>query len=744
MTFKTAYFVMAFMFFNLLHAFPQQPRTGLLENSLNTSDTAKLRLLNEIAFQERQTNPEESFKAAQDAVSLALKTGNKKWLGISYKNLGTTYIYNGDDAMGLQNYRKALSIFEEIGLKTEIGIVSHNLAIAQSSTDLEAFWKNIQRALAVFEDINDKFNIAKVCRSIAIKYTEMSDYPKALEYYSRSFENFEAINDIRSMGTALNGIGICYMHLGKFPMSLKNYLKAATLFENVSDETNSAMAYNNAGIIYGKTGQFNKALEVLHKALEISRRQQERANISSSLTSIANVYHDMENLDSALSYHMQALQLDKEEGNMLNQANSLINIGIMYNEKKDYGKAIDYARQGVLLYQDTENKIGLTTALSLQADILLNAPEDILAGINIPVSERYNYGIKYLTSAINLSREIGALEKECFAWKNLSEIYEAKGDYKKSLEAYRQHTILHDSIYDGEKRDEITRMGMEYEFDKREAVAREEDARKQALAKAEIARQKYRTNLILLSSGFLLLAGTGSFILYKRNRDARQRQKEISATLRIKDTELKALRLQMNPHFIDNALQSIQYFMKEHKAEEAEEYLIKFSSLMRSVLTNSERDEIPLSKELETLEWYMQLENLRMNFPFSYTFHVDETVNVETTTVPPNILQPFVENSIKHGLFPKNAPGNIHIYIQQKENELHVIVEDDGVGRDNNKAIQKPAFFKRESLGIKITQERLNILNRFKNLNATFRIVDLTEDNLATGTRVELNLPYRP
>ena len=345
--------------------------------------------------------------------------------------------------------------------------------------------------------------------------------------------------------------------------------------------------------------------------------------------------------------------------------------------------------------------------------------------------------------SLEIAKQIGSIDRQATALKNLSEIYRVTKNFEKSLVYYIDATALNDSIYSSQKKDAITRMDMQFNFDKKESLAKAENDRRQAFAHAEIDRQKYRSNLILLSSAFILLTGAGGFIFYKRNRDTKQKQKEIAAMLRIKDTELKALRLQMNPHFIDNALQSIQHFMKEHKAEEAEEYLIKFSSLMRSMLINSERDEIPLSKELETLEWYMQLENLRMNYPFTYKFYLDENVDTENTTVPPNILQPFVENAIKHGLVPKAASGNIALYVAKKENELHVIVEDDGVGRDNNSHFRYPTVFKRESLGIKITEERLQILNRLRNSNAAFKIVDLTENNIASGTRVELSLPFQ-
>ena len=198
----------------------------------------------------------------------------------------------------------------------------------------------------------------------------------------------------------------------------------------------------------------------------------------------------------------------------------------------------------------------------------------------------------------------------------------------------------------------------------------------------------------------------------------------------------------MNPHFIFNALQSIQTFLLGHKSEEANLYLLKFSKLMRAVLENSQHSEVPLEKDIQALELYMQLESIRLPLPFTYQFHIDKSVDVESDFLPPLILQPFVENAIWHGLQYKPEAGHINIFITKIDNALHATVEDNGVGRDMSKQVAQPMLMKKESLGMKLTEERLKVLNEVKKFNARFIITDLfTKDNQPSGTKVELSLP---
>jgi LytS/YehU family sensor histidine kinase len=205
---------------------------------------------------------------------------------------------------------------------------------------------------------------------------------------------------------------------------------------------------------------------------------------------------------------------------------------------------------------------------------------------------------------------------------------------------------------------------------------------------------------------------------------------------------MKALRSQMNPHFIFNALQSIQTFLLNHKTDDANLYLLKFSKLMRAVLENSQFRDVPISDDLKALELYMQLESIRLPHPFTYAFHIDEAIDADETTIPPLILQPFVENAIWHGLQFKESPGHIDIFISKNNGSLVAAVHDNGIGRDMSRKVAQPMLMKKESLGMKLTEDRLRILSDTRKVKAHFNIIDLfNNQNKPSGTKVELSLP---
>ena len=226
-------------------------------------------------------------------------------------------------------------------------------------------------------------------------------------------------------------------------------------------------------------------------------------------------------------------------------------------------------------------------------------------------------------------------------------------------------------------------------------------------------------------SGFFL------FIGYKRRRSAKEIQNELLLKAKISDTEMRALRLQLNPHFIFNSLNSISDYIGKNDIKTADYYLAKFAKLMRGILENSEEKEIPLADELKMLELYMQLESSRLNHKFTFEIKVEQGIDPETTLVPPLILQPFVENSIWHGLAQKDGAGKIIIEVTKENAMLNCIVEDDGIGRKNASTSNGKSY------GMKITKDRIELLNKFKNTNASVNLIDLEK-----GTRVEVKLPF--
>ena len=209
------------------------------------------------------------------------------------------------------------------------------------------------------------------------------------------------------------------------------------------------------------------------------------------------------------------------------------------------------------------------------------------------------------------------------------------------------------------------------------------------------------------------------------------------------ELELTALKAQMNPHFIFNSLGSIQNLINRDKKTEANIYLSKFAKLLRLTLDNSDKKEIPLADEINMLELYLGLEALRFNNQFEYKIEMDESVDIYEVKIPTMILQPFCENAIKHGLLPKKAEAVLLLQFETtSDNTLHCIIQDNGIGRVQREKLKESSVSGHISKGIKITRNRLELVNQLRNKPAEIKITDLyDEENKAIGTRVDILIP---
>lgn len=202
---------------------------------------------------------------------------------------------------------------------------------------------------------------------------------------------------------------------------------------------------------------------------------------------------------------------------------------------------------------------------------------------------------------------------------------------------------------------------------------------------------------------------------------------------------LKSLRIQMNPHFIFNALNSINNFIVKNDELNANKYLARFSKLMRSILNNSEQDFIPLEKEIEILELYLQIEHMRFPDKFDYQLTIDENVNIEAFSIPPMIIQPYIENAVWHGLRYLETDGKLRVDMTMEEDLLKVVIEDNGIGRTKSMELKTKNQRDTESKGIKNTQGRLEILAKIYKKQIRQKITDLYKNG--QGTKVEIYIP---
>lgn len=235
---------------------------------------------------------------------------------------------------------------------------------------------------------------------------------------------------------------------------------------------------------------------------------------------------------------------------------------------------------------------------------------------------------------------------------------------------------------------------------------------------------------------------------WNRYRINQVRQKEIlKATFQeqIAQTEMKALRAQMNPHFIFNSLNSIQKYILENNHFEASQYLTKFSRLIRLILDHSNQNNILLSSEIELLKLYVEMESLRFDNKFDYTIYVTADISTETIEIPSMLVQPYVENAIWHGLLHKENKGLLTIiFAKNEENELIATIEDNGIGREKAGVLKSKQVLKKKSYGIQITENRIALINKMQNINTSCSIEDLKDyNNNSLGTKITIRIPIK-
>ena len=239
---------------------------------------------------------------------------------------------------------------------------------------------------------------------------------------------------------------------------------------------------------------------------------------------------------------------------------------------------------------------------------------------------------------------------------------------------------------------------------------------------------------------FLIVGGVYTFYQYRVRQIRKAERLKSEFEHKLANFELTALRSQMNPHFIFNCMNSIESYIIKNETKKASEYLNDFSRLIRLILQNSRSNYVSLSDELEALALYMDMENLRLRQSFTYKIRLAEGLDANNTEIPPMLLQPYVENAIWHGLMHKEERGLITIELKTENNFLLCSIEDNGVGRKRSAELRSRKI-KKTSMGMKITQERIDIINKAYSTDTSVRIIDLVSpEGEAMGTRVEVRI----
>ncbi|MBU0763620.1 MAG: histidine kinase, partial [Bacteroidetes bacterium] len=331
--------------------------------------------------------------------------------------------------------------------------------------------------------------------------------------------------------------------------------------------------------------------------------------------------------------------------------------------------------------------------------------------------------------------------EECYL--AFSGIYEQLGNQSKALSYYKKYSQLRDSL------EEIANIEKQRQL---ELIARQEAEARTAgnekiielwekdkiIRNNELRSQVLFRNSLIIGSVLLVIIFVMLMYIF-RNMEARKRaeiQRELNMYMQ------KALAQQMNPHFIFNSLNSIQLYIQKNEREASAQYLSKFSRLVRKVLDNSQHQYIPVKEEIEALTLYIELESMRFREKFNHSISISDEADVSDERIPTLLIQPFVENAIRHGLMHKDGKGELIVEVSRNKDNIVCVVEDNGIGRKEAGEILKRNNPSHPSLGTQLIQKRIDMINALNKQPITVNYTDKNDGTGApAGTRVEIRIP---
>ena len=622
-------------------------------------------------------------------------------------------------------------------LKTVLQHAKNDIDKAQTLNALADEYKTIDpkpmreyatQALALSQKIQYKMAEGNAQLHLGNAAIILGNYTQALQHFVSAQNIFEnetqtnpkdKISVQRGLAKAYGSIGIVFAEQSNYAKGLQYHLKSVKIYEAINDSKKCAQVYNNIGVAYQSQSDHFKALEYFLKAQKMLEKVGD-SNIGITLTNIANCYLKQKNPEKAYEYYTKAkTNIDKyPDARALGEWYN--NIGLYYLNSNNQQQAIESWNQAIQTFAKIDDKFGVADTQLYLGQLYLDQKNTTAALISV-------------NKALALAKQIGVLEQIVVAEKLLSSIYDQQNNASQSLLHFKLYSQAKDSLTNVETIRKSVESAMNFEFEKREVLQREEHEKRELILKEQAKQNKLQ---LLFAGLFALMLGGIGFLFYNRM----QLKKTLTLQKELAEYEQKALHLQMNPHFVFNCLGSISSFIVQNGTHSAVKYLAKFSKLMRLTLEYSKKSLIPIDKEIQSLQNYLELEQLRFNNKFSFTISKDDNIE-DDLALPPLLLQPFVENAIIHGVIPSKENGTISIEFGLNANNLICTITDNGIGYATSKAIKENSVSVHQSMALDITKKRLEMIAASTSKKAEVIIEELNGGN--SGTKVTLHLPIQ-
>jgi LytS/YehU family sensor histidine kinase len=587
----------------------------------------------------------------------------------------------------------------------------------KETNSVEALDK-VQEGLAISIAEGDAFNQGKSYMLLGEINNNIHEWKLALENFNLAYGKLSsAYHNTTEFKRTLLGLAKSNLELTNYQAALVNLEDARALNLTYDEKEEIQLMISE---VYYRSQDYNQAAKALDNippskiarsnSAGLPRIQNQRAKIYSKTNESEKTVDAYSN--SIINYRQNVKAITPKEEQILVETKD--EIANSLHEQKKYDDEIAVREQSAQYFADNNKFEEVTKDKVAISKTLFELGENSKA-------------IKQLEEAAAIADTIDHSREKASTYLALAEAYSKIGQKDKAITNYKKYS---DAVTKNEKENAYKRSETSELLKKQRDI--EELSNDVSIGQLEETQTTHRQQLIIYGLLLIILiVVVTSFFIYK-NAKARKIANQLLA--------LKSLRAQMNPHFIFNALNSVNHFVSQQDERTANKFLSEFSQLMRLVLENSQEDFIPLFKEQEILTLYLKLEHYRFRDKFDYEINIDENINPENIEVPPMLIQPYIENAVWHGLRYKETKGKLLLEMHRQNGSLVVDISDDGIGRKRSAELKTENQKKHNSTGLKNIQERLKIINKVYKSNYKVEVGDLENGN---GTHVRIYLPIQ-
>jgi two-component system, LytTR family, sensor kinase len=611
----------------------------------------------------------------------------------------------------------------------------------------------------------------------AIIYSNKKQLDMAEKFYQTSIKLHKIGHDDHNLSIAYQNLAITYNRLNKPAKNIEYSKKALQIVENKKDSIRIAAIYGDIGYVTADNGAVNLGVDYLMKSIQMAEKikatqvkmrtlkylvtiltnQKEHEKALHYLKILNTYFKEKKAIESLSLNHFAAAsvyQLMGDTHKMFENINTSIalaqiedlssniaaNYGLLakhYLQNNSLDSAYKYSNKDVLLRQINNSEPALTKALNTQVSILNK-------------QKKYAQALELGQTAYKNAKVTTNLEMIMMASANLKETYQQLNNKVLAKQYASIEQSTKDSLDKVNTKNSALKAVFKYESEQQESKIALLSQEKQI---SKLESQQKSSLIFSLLGGLLAVLAIGyfSFTKYKTKKENELLQNQLkeaqiknSLEQKAVESELKAIKSQMNPHFMFNALNNIQQQFMYGNKELANEQMGNFTDLTRKILANSGKKAITLAEEIETLEMYLNLEKVRFENSFEYQINIDPELDEDYQTLPPMIVQPFVENAIKHGFFHKVGDKKLVISFDydSQDNLLICTIKDNGIGRNKAAEIKQKQVKVHESFSSSATEERLKLMSSASSTENMVSYQDLHDpQGQAAGTVVTIKIP---